>query len=75
VLIQEIPIVHRILELHDEKATGKLSILTKGDYNSVDDRGLYKRGQLWIHEEDIIGRVYGHLPYLGMVFMVNKRYD
>lgn len=58
---QPIPIVHRILELHKENRSGNLSILTKGDYNSVDDRGLYNRGQLWIEKEDIIGRVYGGL--------------
>jgi signal peptidase I len=40
--------------------TGKKYILTKGDYNPVDDRGLYNRGQLWIYEEDVIGRVYGN---------------
>ncbi|CAG8537001.1 3108_t:CDS:2, partial [Racocetra fulgida] len=31
-------------------------ILTKGDNNQVDDRGLYNPGQQWIHKEDIIGK-------------------
>ncbi len=71
---QAIPIVHRILEVHKEyethswiltwirEKTGKEYILTKGDYNPVDDRGLYNRGQLWIAPEDIMGRVYGKTP-------------
>lgn len=64
---QAIPIVHRILELHVSAKNSTNSILTKGDYNPVDDRGLYNRGQMWITEDHIMGRVYAHLPYLGMV--------
>lgn len=41
------------------KETGKQYILTKGDNNQVDDRGLYNPGQLWIHREHIIGKVRG----------------
>jgi signal peptidase len=56
---RDIPIVHRILRTHDEKRTGKQFILTKGDNNRVDDRGLYNRGQDWIQREDIMGKVVG----------------
>jgi len=35
-------------------------ILTKGDNNPVDDRGLYPRGQLWIKESQIMGQVVGY---------------
>ena len=28
----------------------ELKILTKGDNNPVDDRGLYPKGQLWVKE-------------------------
>ncbi|KAI8900283.1 hypothetical protein BC833DRAFT_582538 [Globomyces pollinis-pini] len=71
---QDIPIVHRILEIHENTETGKISILTKGDYNNLDDRALYNRGQLWIHPEDIMGRVYGHIPYLGMFTIILNDY-
>ena len=40
----------------------------------MDDRGLYNAGQMWIGSEDIIGRVYGHLPYLGMVTIIMNDY-
>ncbi|CDJ43042.1 Os06g0273800 protein, related [Eimeria tenella] len=39
---REIPIVHRVLNLH-KNAAGETRLLTKGDNNSVDDRGLYAR--------------------------------
>ena len=44
---RDIPIVHRVLELH-EKGDGTVKFLTKGDNNSVDDRGLYAPGQFWL---------------------------
>jgi signal peptidase len=34
----------------------QVEILTKGDNNRVDDRGLYAPGQLWLRREDILGR-------------------
>ena len=40
---KDIPIVHRVLEIHT-RADGKEHILTKGDNNKVDDRGLYNQG-------------------------------
>jgi signal peptidase I len=52
---RDIPIVHRVLETHYPK-DGKPRLLTKGDNNRVDDRGLYNRGQFWLDTEDIIGR-------------------
>ncbi|CAG8497373.1 13467_t:CDS:2, partial [Ambispora gerdemannii] len=56
---RDVPIVHRVIKLHDERDTSKQFILTKGDNNQVDDRGLYNPGQLWIHKEDIVGKVRG----------------
>ena len=37
---RDIPIVHRVLKVH-ERPNGDADMLTKGDNNSVDDRGLY----------------------------------
>ncbi|XP_051196448.1 uncharacterized protein [Lolium perenne] len=61
----EHPIVHRVIKVRELRDTGEIQILTKGDNNSVDDRFLYADGQLWLQPQDIIGRVAGHLPYVG----------
>ncbi|RUP27508.1 hypothetical protein BC936DRAFT_138733 [Jimgerdemannia flammicorona] len=36
--------------------TGKQFLLTKGDNNQVDDRGLYNQGQMWIHRDHVVGK-------------------
>lgn len=66
---RDIPIVHRIHEYHSymKKNSTQLEVLTKGDNNPVNDRGLYNIGQLWLTNDDITGRACGYLPYLGMV--------
>ncbi|KAJ2503253.1 Signal peptidase complex catalytic subunit [Coemansia sp. RSA 1972] len=61
-----IPIVHRVIKVHTENETEKQYLLTKGDNNTADDRGLYNPGQLWIQRDEIIGRVKGFVPYAGM---------
>lgn len=42
---------------------GEVYMLTKGDNNSVHDRGLYAQGeneqQLWLKRSDILGRARG----------------
>ncbi|CAE7318523.1 Sec11c [Symbiodinium natans] len=62
---REIPIVHRLVKLHETPA-GEMAVLTKGDENLVDDRGLYPKDQLFLSKRDIVGRVHAYLPYLGM---------
>ncbi|KAL1919214.1 uncharacterized protein VTP21DRAFT_1906 [Calcarisporiella thermophila] len=64
---RDVPIVHRVIKLHNEVETGKQYILTKGDNNPGDDRGLYNPGMTWIHKDHIVGRVRGFLPFVGMV--------
>ncbi|TPX40794.1 hypothetical protein SeMB42_g05420 [Synchytrium endobioticum] len=71
---RDVPIVHRVLRVHDDASDGKQYILTKGDNNLVDDRGLYNEGQLWIHREDVIGRVKGFLPHVGIVTILMNDY-
>ena len=44
-----------------EKENGDVDILTKGDNNAVDDRGLYAASQSWINKEHVIGRAKGYL--------------
>merc|ERR1712062_956429 len=58
---RDIPIVHRVLKLH-EKEDGSIKFLTKGDNNSVDDRGLCAQGFEaareggWVHQVPDQGR-------------------
>ncbi|KAJ1438350.1 microsomal signal peptidase [Ochromonadaceae sp. CCMP2298] len=70
---RDIPIVHRVMKVH-EKEDGTVEVLTKGDNNRVDDRGLYAPGQLWLGREDILGRAKGTLRYLGMVTIILNDY-
>jgi len=37
--------------------------LTTGDGNTVDDRGLYEPGQLWLEKKDIVGKVKGYVSF------------
>merc|ERR1712064_35927 len=50
---RDIPIVHRIMKVHDSP-NGKQELLTKGDNNNLDDRGLYNEGQLWLEDTEIM---------------------
>lgn len=72
---REIPIIHRILKVHQDNTTGKVELLTKGDNNRVDDRGgVYARGQMWLNRDDIVGKAVGVLHYVGMVTIVMNDY-
>lgn len=51
---------HSWLSLSREGSSEKVRLLTKGDNNRVDDRGLYNRGQFWLNPEDVIGRARGY---------------
>lgn len=73
---KDIPIVHRVLEIH-EKAENETSgnlYLTKGDNNQVNDRGLYAPGQRWLTRDDIMGRVKGVVRYMGMMTIILNDY-
>lgn len=70
---RDIPIVHRVLKLH-ERENGTVKFLTKGDNNSVDDRGLYAPGQLWLTKRDVVGRARGFVPYIGVVTILMNDY-
>ncbi|XP_066323024.1 uncharacterized protein [Miscanthus floridulus] len=64
---RDIPIVHRVIKVHERHDTTEFDILTKGDNNREDDRMgmLYANGQLWLQRQHIIGRAVGYLPYAG----------
>eukprot|EP00299_Pterocystis_sp_00344_P009541 c4050_g1_i1.p1 GENE.c4050_g1_i1~~c4050_g1_i1.p1 ORF type:complete len:185 (-),score=28.64 c4050_g1_i1:42-596(-) len=70
---RDIPIVHRIIELH-EKPSGDVQILTKGDNNHVDDRGLYATNQMWLSKKDIVGKAKAFIPYVGIVTILMNDY-
>uniref|UniRef100_K3X4T4 Signal peptidase complex catalytic subunit SEC11 n=1 Tax=Globisporangium ultimum (strain ATCC 200006 / CBS 805.95 / DAOM BR144) TaxID=431595 RepID=K3X4T4_GLOUD len=71
---RDIPIVHRVLELHRSATDGKDVYLTKGDNNNVDDRGLYAHGQSWLEREDIVGVARASVPYVGMLTILLNDY-
>ncbi|KAG9443135.1 hypothetical protein H6P81_018989 [Aristolochia fimbriata] len=67
---RDIPIVHRVIKVHERQDTKEVDILTKGDNNYGDDRLLYARGQLWLQKHHIMGRAIGYLPYVGWVTII-----
>ncbi|DAZ95257.1 TPA: hypothetical protein N0F65_002369 [Lagenidium giganteum] len=73
---RDIPIVHRILNVHQHAKTGREYYLTKGDNNNFDDRtgGLYAHGQRWLERSDIVGVARGSVPYAGMLTILLNDY-
>lgn len=63
-----------ILYVLPNREDGYAKYLTKGDNNSVDDRGLYAPGQYWLEKKDIIGRAKGFVPYIGIVTILMNDY-
>ena len=45
-------------------------MLTKGDNNNADDRGLYAPGQLWINSKHIVGRARAFIPQIGILTII-----
>ena len=72
---RDIPIVHRVLEIHETKEKqGRFRILTKGDNNEENDRALYNPKQLWLLDEDLSGKIVAYLPYVGYVTIMMNDY-
>ncbi|GLU18469.1 hypothetical protein SLE2022_347680 [Rubroshorea leprosula] len=67
---REIPIVHRVIKVHERQDSEEVEVLTKGDNNDGDDRVLYAQGQLWLQRHHIMGRAVGFLPYVGWVTII-----
>jgi signal peptidase len=57
-----------------KREDGTMKFLTKGDNNSVDDRGLYAPGQFWLEQKDVIGKAKGFVPYIGIVTILMNDY-
>ncbi|KAG5486450.1 hypothetical protein LSCM4_07381 [Leishmania orientalis] len=62
---QHIPIVHRVLRIHERAEDHKKLYLTKGDNNMNDDRFLFKQGREWVEEDMIVGKTYAYVPRIG----------
>uniref|UniRef100_A0A914C9F9 Signal peptidase complex catalytic subunit SEC11 n=2 Tax=Acrobeloides nanus TaxID=290746 RepID=A0A914C9F9_9BILA len=71
---RDIPIVHRVIKVHEKSGKDDSKFLTKGDHNQVDDRGLYAPGQYWLTPKDVVGRGKGFVPYVGMVTILMNDY-
>jgi len=71
---REIPIVHRVIKVHDRAVGVQQDVLTKGDNNYGDDKVLYADGQSWLHREHIMGRAVGYLPHVGRVTIIMNDY-
>ncbi|KAI8621526.1 hypothetical protein BC830DRAFT_1093684 [Chytriomyces sp. MP71] len=56
--------IARVVTVHRENRDHLAQILTKGDANPVDDRGLYA-GKRWICGTSLRGKVIGYVPFLG----------
>ena len=68
-----IPIVHRVITKQFNDA-GEMQLLTKGDNNPVDDRGLYKSRMPYITNEMVVGKVLGIMPYAGYLTILLNDY-
>lgn len=73
---REIPIVHRVIKVHQHSSTNvsDVDILTKGDNNWGDDRGLYPEGMLWLNRQHVMGKVVGFLPHVGIATIIMNDY-
>ncbi|KAG6549407.1 hypothetical protein Mapa_009126 [Marchantia paleacea] len=71
---REIPIVHRLIRVHEDRLTGEVELLTKGDANLSDDLILYGPDLQWIRREHLLGRVVWLVPYVGKITLLLSRY-
>ncbi|ORZ39986.1 hypothetical protein BCR44DRAFT_1426043 [Catenaria anguillulae PL171] len=74
---KEIPIVHRIVNVHTDSKENKQHILTKGDNNNADDRGIFaesQRGKLWLSRDEVMGVVGGYVPSVGYLTIMMNDY-
>ncbi len=48
----------------------EFNLLSKGDNNPVNDRGLYPQGVIWLNRKHIIGKIRAYCPYVGYLTIV-----
>ena len=73
---REIPIVHRVIKVHQHHATNysDVQMLTKGDNNWGDDRGLYPPGMEWLNRSHVLGKVIGFISHIGRITILLNDY-
>jgi signal peptidase len=49
-------------------------MLSKGDNNQGDDRGLYPTNQIWLNREHIIGKIRAYMPFVGYLTILINDY-
>jgi len=69
---REIPIVHRIIEVHDDG--NEPLYLTKGDNNFFDDRSLYSPHTFFLRRSDIVGKSVFIVRAVGYVTIIMKEH-
>lgn len=52
----------------------EFNLLSKGDNNPVDDRGLYPRNIFWLNKKHIIGKIRAYCPYVGYLTIIINEY-
>ncbi|EPS65580.1 hypothetical protein M569_09196 [Genlisea aurea] len=67
---REIPIVHRVIKIHERRGSGEVDIMTKGDNNDSDDLAFYAPHQSWLRQDQVLGRVVGFLPKIGYATII-----
>lgn len=51
----------------------EFSMLSKGDANPVDDRGLYPPKTFWLNRKHVIGKIRAYCPYVGyLTILLNE---
>ena len=68
-----IPVIHRVIAVQPLE-NGDYNLLTKGDYNPNNDRGLYN-GKLWINKKNVLGRVKFYIPYIALPIVLIHKYS
>ena len=56
-----------LIRLWFESRRSEAKLLTKGDNNIADDTELYARGQDYLDRDDVVGSVFGYIPFVGYV--------
>lgn len=72
----DIPIVHRLISIQS-MGNDDYKILTKGDNNPVDDRGIYwniDQKMIYLNKRHILGKVRANLPYVGILTILLNDY-
>ncbi|GJN34178.1 hypothetical protein PR202_gb22822 [Eleusine coracana subsp. coracana] len=60
-----IPIVHRVIKIHERRDGGDVNILTKGDNNDLDDAAFLYGRRPWLRRDEVLGKAVGYVPGAG----------